>query len=115
MSEAVNAPCLSIGPHQPSSDWPLPDENTSGRRVAVAGPRGDLPRAGPAQLRNRVAAGLCAIGHPSGTWSPERCCRVSTLDPSVASLAVRGPNSPTEETWSAQRITTPAWKAWKEV
>lgn len=26
MSEAFNVPCLSIGPHQPSSDWPPPDE-----------------------------------------------------------------------------------------
>lgn len=72
--------------------------------------------AGPARLRNRMAAGVARHRTPPrGTRRLEhlRCAR--SRDPSFVPLAVRGSNSPTEDTWSAQRIGILAWKAWKEV
>jgi hypothetical protein len=107
MSEAFDAAAHLIDRHL-----------TGGRkhRTAVAGPRGELTHAEPAGLRNRVAAGPRAIGYAPRNGSPA----------AVASCVHRGsviriPRcswsllAPREDTWSAQRIKTPVWKAWKGV
>jgi hypothetical protein len=87
-----------------------------GHRTAVVGPRGELTFAELAGLMNRVAAGLHTIGYAPRNGSPR----------AVASCVHRGsiiriPRcswyllAPREDTWSAQRIGTPVWKAWKGV
>jgi hypothetical protein len=86
-----------------------------GHRTAVAGPRGDLPHAEPAGLRNRVAAGprYRALPEERGAQSGG-VVHPPLIHHSYSSLFVVS-TRPKEDMWSAQRLGIPAWKAWKEV
>jgi hypothetical protein len=88
-----------------------------GPRTAVAGPRGDLPQAEPAGMRNPMAARAALPGAPRGEEQGAQSggvVRPPLIRHSYSSLFVV-PTRPMEDTWPAQRPGTPAWKAWKEV
>ncbi|MDX3231911.1 hypothetical protein [Streptomyces sp. ME19-01-6] len=90
---------------------------TGGHKHRTAWPARAAIRPAPnrPEVVNRVTAGLRAIGYAPRNRPPKTVRRAFTADRHPYSLLFVVWLAPKEDTWPAQRIATPVWKAWKGV